>query len=55
MMREIWRRNRFRFHALVDVVLSARSDALVAGYRAVEAELIRLAERAGLGLMKEGR
>lgn len=48
MMREIWRRNRSRFVLRVDVVLSARSEALVAGYRAVAEDFLRLAARAGL-------
>jgi len=55
MRREIWRRNRFRFQASADVVLSARSDILAADFRTVEAELLRLAERAGLYSPGEGR
>ena len=48
LLREAWRLNRYRFHTDCDVVLSAQSGAGAALMQEVEAELLKLAEGAGI-------
>lgn len=47
-LREAWRLNRHAFTGTVDVVLVGRRPVTRASLAAVTAELLRLAERAGL-------
>lgn len=53
LLREAYRRNRHRLSATADVVLVARAALLAARASEIEAELMALAERAGL--WKENR
>lgn len=48
LLREVYRRNRYRLSGCADVVLVARSDLLVAPWSDLEAELMELARQAGL-------
>jgi ribonuclease P protein component len=54
LLREAYRLNRRRFEAGLDVVLVARADIRGATRRAVERELLYLAERAGLPARRGG-
>lgn len=47
-LREAWRLNRSRFQGEVDVVLVARRNILTAKWEEVNADLLKLAKRAGL-------
>ncbi len=53
LLREAWRLNRGRFAGEWDVILSARSDILLAPYTAVVKELLYLGGRAGI-LVRKG-
>lgn len=48
VLRESWRLNRHRFRGSVDVILVGRAAAVSASRVEVEAELLRLAGRAGI-------
>lgn len=48
LLREVFRRNRWRFSGAYDVILVARPAILRAHWPAIEQELLRLAYEAGL-------
>lgn len=48
MMREVFRRNRYRLHGAFDLVLVARMAILKADYRAIESDFLVLVSKAGL-------
>lgn len=48
MMRETFRLNRHRFEGRVDIVLRARPQLLAANRSEVEADLLALAQKAGI-------
>lgn len=54
LLREAFRRNRFRMQGQVDVVLVARAALLATDWPRVEEELLALAQRAGLMEGKTG-
>ena len=48
LLREAYRRNRYRFRGNTDVVLIARASVSQAAYSDVEADLLTVAARAGI-------
>ncbi len=48
-LREVWRLNRHRWTADVDVILVARRTIILASWEDVVADLLKLARKAGLG------